>query len=109
MVVKSRNYYEGTLDEFKAFLQTLSDAQRVQLKKAFTLIGVPNETSGLVEDGYMYARGEYYRLSVTGGSFDPSQYKKLLASDYESATAVNDEDIVTKGYLEKHTSFEALN
>lgn len=105
--IKKRNYFDGSLKDFKLWLTKQDGATKLALVKSFTLIGVTN-AEGVVDDGYIYARGSYYPLSVTGGSFDPTQYVKLLASDYDTATAANDNDIVTKGYLEQHTSFEEI-
>ena len=116
MEVKNKNYYNGTLEEFKVFLATLADedpAAYAKLKNvATTLIGEENDES-IVEKGYLYVHNAYYKLSSLNTPFDPSDYPVLELPIYkEEDYAVDDTDddgIVTKGYLMKHTSFESIN
>lgn len=117
--VKHRNYFNGSLEEFKQWYALIpgdaaGDKIKADLKKTLTLIGAPEE-DGIVKEGYIYARGTFYKLSSVAESFDPSEYPILqekykiwFKEDY-GQNIKSDKDLISKGYLEEHTSFENLN
>lgn len=113
MEIKSKNYYQGTLDEFKGFLATCTDEIKAKFKKCTTLIGPKTDEGEIIEkDGYIYAHGVFYKLSSLNTPFDPSDYPVLNLPVYTRDKYGNgdtsDDGLVTKGYMMAHTSFETL-
>lgn len=109
--------FEGTKTSFIKFLtETATSEQKKDIEAGATLIASNASQMEREEakDAYLYVNRTFFPMSNVNGEFDPSQYEVLNreildAEEYPGASEKNDRDLVTKGYLDKHTSFTELN
>lgn len=111
--------FKGTKDEFIAEMRKLKGTdQYLKILQGSTLITEEDFGEGAnYKDsvhGYLFVHSTFFPLSNVSGEFDPSQYEVLSRAildkeDYPAASEDDDQALVTKGYLDKHTSFTNLN
>lgn len=82
--------YYGTLEEFKAYYNGLSEEQRIALSRALVFIHDKTVDDNWNNDGYIFANGKYYTCRET--NLTASMLKDLLVSGDSSGMDIEEVD-----------------